>query len=426
MKQLLAILTFLALACNDSTYAQRKNLLLHVKVDSVLSSCPQWIYLYYYNHNDLLIEDSAFISPASDEAVLTAYIPEQTGMQLTFSKKGPNHVLLVGTPQDTINLCVNEEDGIGMVWKEVEGSPATNENSKVMNMGKRNSLLLLNWQSSIFSITDKDSVELQKLQDSIDMLNQKEVDMRLYIIKHSKHPRNVWSALLSPEVTRALRRDSVIRLWQEARLRFPNHQNLQTLYDTTYVTPPETAKSKHDTPRIMSILKEKFMAIRMENQKKESISFSEDMEPAKIPPLRGNYALTDFVLQNDKGEAVSLKQLQSSSKYLLLDFWASWCIPCMKNMGLLKRIQKEYGNKIRICLISLNKEESYWKNAIRLHGLNSFDNLIATKDGVLDAAIERLEIKQIPFNYLLDPGGNIIAINLFEEELASKIKELFN
>lgn len=410
-----------------SLFSQQKNVWIQVEVDSTLASYPQWIYLYYYKRNDLLIEDSAFIAPRHASATLQAFIEEQTGMQITFSQKGPNHVHLVVTPRDKIRLEVNKEDGGGMVWKEVEGSPATNENARIMLQRKKNSLMLLDLENALYSLTDTDSLELQSMQDSIDRLNRKEKDLKLYVVKKSVYPWNVWSALLSPILKKELGLDSVKVLWKEACRRFPNHRQLHTLYDSSYIAPPASKAGIWGGKRIMAIINKKFIALKEETQKEEfeRSRLPEDMRPSNIPPLEGQYALFDFLLQNDEGKAVSLKQLQADSKYMLIEFWASWCIPCIQGMGLLKRIEKKYGDKLRICLVSLDKEEDYWKNAIKRHGLETFINLRAVENGVLNRDIERLNIKQIPFNYLLDAKGNIIAINLFGEELASKMKKIF-
>lgn len=126
--------------------------------------------------------------------------------------------------------------------------------------------------------------------------------------------------------------------------------------------------------------------------------------------------------QNDvDGNAVSLASFKG--KYVLLEFWASWCGPCRaENPNLLK--QKEiFGDKFRILGVSLDKAKAPWVQAIAKDGLTwtqvsdlkGWNNEIAVLYGV----------KAVPANFLIDPNGVIIAQDLRGEALNKKLKELF-
>lgn len=75
-------------------------------------------------------------------------------------------------------------------------------------------------------------------------------------------------------------------------------------------------------------------------------------------------------LQDDKvvgvdGKTVSLLARMNPDGYTLIDFWASWCIPCRVSLILLREIHKEYGGKIRFVSVSLDQKEADWQKALK-------------------------------------------------------------
>lgn len=115
----------------------------------------------------------------------------------------------------------------------------------------------------------------------------------------------------------------------------------------------------------------------------------------------------DFELKDLEGKAVSLKALRG--KYLLLDFWASWCGPCRKENPTVVKAYDAYKAKgFTVLGVSLDSSESAWRKAVQEDGMPWVQLLNDKKTGV-----ERLyEVKGIPANFLIDPQGKIIATNL--------------
>ena len=122
----------------------------------------------------------------------------------------------------------------------------------------------------------------------------------------------------------------------------------------------------------------------------------------------------DFTQADTSGNAITLSSLQG--KYVLIDFWASWCHPCRAKNPSLIRLYNKYKDKgFTILGISLDSKKEAWTKAIRddkLEWLNVSD-LKSWKNAVA----QQYQISSVPQGYLLDPQGVIIGINLDEEDL---------
>ncbi|QHS60912.1 TlpA disulfide reductase family protein [Chitinophaga agri] len=128
--------------------------------------------------------------------------------------------------------------------------------------------------------------------------------------------------------------------------------------------------------------------------------------------------------QNDTlGKPVNLKDFRG--KYVLVDFWASWCRPCrMENPYVVAAFNKHKDKAFTILSVSLDQPTGHdaWINAIHKDGLTwthvsdlkFWDNDVAKLYGV----------KSVPQNFLLDPQGKIVAKNLRGEELDKRLDEL--
>lgn len=131
----------------------------------------------------------------------------------------------------------------------------------------------------------------------------------------------------------------------------------------------------------------------------------------------------DLKLTSPAGEVIAISDFAGKGKYVLLDFWASWCGPCrQENPNIVKLYNKYKGNDFEILGISLDSEAEKWAKGI------ADDKITWPQMSDLKAwqsvAVETYDIKGIPHTILLDREGNIIAKNLRGEALGAKLAEL--
>ncbi|MGB0165503.1 MAG: redoxin domain-containing protein [Luteibaculum sp.] len=131
----------------------------------------------------------------------------------------------------------------------------------------------------------------------------------------------------------------------------------------------------------------------------------------------------EISLPTPAGKELKLSSLRG--KYVLVDFWASWCKPCrMENPNVKKAYDKYHAKGFEIYSVSLDKNKTAWLNAIKADGMN-WKHVSDLKFWGSEAA-QAYGVNSIPFTLLLDKEGKIIAKNLRGEALHQKLEELFN
>jgi thiol-disulfide isomerase/thioredoxin len=126
----------------------------------------------------------------------------------------------------------------------------------------------------------------------------------------------------------------------------------------------------------------------------------------------------DFTLPDAKGNEFKLSSLKG--KYVLVDFWASWCVPCRAENPFLLKAYKELKEKnFEIVGVSLDDKRESWLNAV------TTDNLpwtqVSDVKGFKTEVAVRFGISAIPQNVLIDPQGRVIAKDLRGEDVNKKI-----
>jgi peroxiredoxin len=128
----------------------------------------------------------------------------------------------------------------------------------------------------------------------------------------------------------------------------------------------------------------------------------------------------DFTVKDEAGKEYSLEALCENKSYVLIDFWASWCNPCRKEIPNLKNLYTQYADRgFQIISLSIDQKKEEWQKALDEEKL-AWPNFLDT-EGV--SALYK--VKFVPTMYLIDAQGKVVAENLRGEELAKKLSELF-
>lgn len=128
-----------------------------------------------------------------------------------------------------------------------------------------------------------------------------------------------------------------------------------------------------------------------------------------------------FSLPDTLGNKVYLEDYRGS--YVLLDFWASWCVPCLKELPELKELfTKLDSGKIKILGVSLDTKENLWKSSIKDNKI-PWTN-ISDLQGNKSALTVRYRTHSVPYKVLIDPSGRIILSSHKLGDVINKLQKI--
>ena len=286
--------------------------------------------------------------------------------------------VIVINDQKNIQLVVDMKD---YTHYQVEGSPASFqlhglfENYRLQDSALAVCFMML------------DSLQQKNVPDSVSLPCKQERDRRISdinslvsnFVRESASPAARFYAM--GIATRTMKREEIVNLANASLQKFPEHSGLQ---------------------RIKTML----------------------TEPTPAPAAEGSFInkeAPDFSMPNAAGENISLKSFRG--KYVLVDFWASWCVPCRQENPNVVAAFKKYSTKnFTVLGVSLDAEKENWLQAIK------DDQLTWTHVSDLkqweSKVVPLYQITGIPFNVLINPEGKIIAADLRGEELDKKLAEV--
>jgi thiol-disulfide isomerase/thioredoxin len=173
----------------------------------------------------------------------------------------------------------------------------------------------------------------------------------------------------------------------------------------------------------LSILYPESDAVQNLHRQVVEIGEKKRIENIGLERLGPGKQVPEIVLPGPDGDTVTLSSLQGH--YVLLDFWASWCAPCrQENPNLVKAYKKYHDRGFEIFQVSLDRTREAWIKAIeqdQLTWVHASDLLMWNS-----AVVPVYNIQGIPMNYLLDPEGRILEMNLRGEHLQQRLEGIFS
>ncbi len=132
----------------------------------------------------------------------------------------------------------------------------------------------------------------------------------------------------------------------------------------------------------------------------------------------------DFQLPDNKGRNITLSSLHG--RYVLVDFWASWCHPCrQENVAFIKPMYEQFKKKgFTVLSISLDINRENWIAAIQKDETGMWHH-VSDMQGQASPVAGAYKIRSLPYNYLIGPDGIIVASDLRGAALEKKLKKLF-
>lgn len=137
--------------------------------------------------------------------------------------------------------------------------------------------------------------------------------------------------------------------------------------------------------------------------------------------VSGNVEAPDFTINDTQGKPVSLSAYRGN--YVLVDFWASWCVPCrQENPNVLAAYEKYKDKGFKVLGISLDTDRKLWLKAIKEDKLPW--RQVCDFKADQGKAAKAYEISSIPSNVLIDPNGKIVGKDLRGGELHDRLAAL--
>ncbi|MBB2147286.1 TlpA disulfide reductase family protein [Pedobacter gandavensis] len=243
-------------------------------------------------------------------------------------------------------------------------------------------------------------------------------------------------------------KDSLAKTWEKVQLFFSKNQKIDLDFISSnpnsivspYLLWPYTNGTEIPIDSVQRLLdglsttvKQSYLWFKVS----KSLKTQRDLNMMQQNAQKVGKLAYDFSRKSNLGKQVTLSSYKDK-QYVLLDFWATWCLPCIEYIPHLKEISKKYsGTGLEIISISLDRDMESWKKGIKQYGLEGFTNIHNynneqdLKSKNLQSAISiRYGAETLPAYVLIDKNGVVLGIYNTNENheipaLDAKLKDLF-
>ena len=136
---------------------------------------------------------------------------------------------------------------------------------------------------------------------------------------------------------------------------------------------------------------------------------------------KGTAAPDITLLTAERPDGIRLSELRGG--YVLIEFWASWCPDCRKDIPAMKELYAKYGRNIKFVSVSFDEKKDAWTGCVSANGMEWLQ-LSELKKWKETSVSKLYNVKWIPAMYLIDRQGRVVMSTVMVEKLAAKLKEL--
>ncbi|HPQ08125.1 MAG TPA: TlpA disulfide reductase family protein [Bacteroidia bacterium] len=331
------------------------------------------LYLHHKWNNDY-ITDSAIIK--NNSFVIKGKTPEINMYWITLDRNplsAPNVPFFIDQPNIIIKLHLDS-----LQFAQIKGGKEQdyffNYRKMMENFGKKQQEL---YQQYNEAVQKQDGLKVTQIQQEFSELSQKVKNSLIEMIK--SHPSSPVSGYI---------------IYQE----FNNNPNI----------------SVQELEQIVSYLDKKFLDTKFGKLAMQKLN--------QINGTAIGKKIMEFEQNDPDGKKINIRSFEG--KYVLIDFWASWCGPCrMENPYVVAAYNKYKDKGFTVLGVSLDQNKNAWLKAIEKDGLTWTH--VSDLKGWGNEVAQSFGISSIPQNILIDKQGIIIAKNLRGTALEEKLKEIF-